>query len=208
MTEEEWLECTYPSKMLAFLRDKGGERKQRLFAVACCYRIWHLLTDTQSRAAVEVAERYADGLADSGQLEVAGRRAGWVAAWAGHADAAEAAAWAAADLTVAHWPETAAARARCAEGADATRCLPQCAVLRDIFGNPFRPVAFDPNWRTPSVTAVAHAIYSQRRFEDLPILADALEEAGCTSADILSHCRLGGEHVRGCWVVDLVLGKE
>jgi hypothetical protein len=84
----------------------------------------------------------------------------------------------------------------------------QSNLLRDIFGNPFRPVAFDPAWRTSSVTAVAWAIYDERRFTDMPILADALEEAGCTSADVLDHCRNGLEHVRGCHVLDLILGRE
>ncbi len=79
--------------------------------------------------------------------------------------------------------------------------------MRDIFGNPIRPVVFDATWRTPSAVALAQAIYAERRFADMPILADALEEAGCTSADILDHCRQSSDHARGCWVVDLVLGK-
>jgi hypothetical protein len=81
-------------------------------------------------------------------------------------------------------------------------------LLRDIFGNPFRPVSFDPAWRMGNVLSLAQAIYDERAFERLPILADALEDAGCTNADVLGHCRGGGEHVRGCWVVDLVLGKS
>jgi hypothetical protein len=86
--------------------------------------------------------------------------------------------------------------------------LAQCALLRCIFGNPFRPAAVDSAWLTPGVVELARAIYDDRAFERMPILADALEEAGCTNADILTHCRLPGPHVRGCWVVDLVLGKE
>src|SRR5262249_39695788 len=77
----------------------------------------------------------------------------------------------------------------------------QCAMLRDIFGNPFRPVTFNPAWRTTTVTSLAQAIYDERAFDRLPILADALEDAGCISGDTLGHCRSGGEHVRGCWVV-------
>lgn len=76
-----------------------------------------------------------------------------------------------------------------------------------VFGNPFRPVVADPAWLTPTVVSIAAVIYSDRAFDRLPILADALEEAGCTNADILLHCRQPGEHVRGCWAVDLVLGK-
>ncbi len=80
-------------------------------------------------------------------------------------------------------------------------------LVRDIVGNPFRPEAFDPAWRSETVVALASGIYAERAFDRMPILADALEEAGCDSADILSHCRGPGPHVRGCWVVDAVLGK-
>ena len=81
-------------------------------------------------------------------------------------------------------------------------------LVRDIFGNPFRPVAFDPAWRTDTATALARTMYDQREFGAMPILADALQDAGCDNAEILHHCRSDGPHVRGCWVVDLVLGKE
>jgi hypothetical protein len=84
----------------------------------------------------------------------------------------------------------------------------QAELLRHIFGNPFRPLAVNPTWQTSNVLALAQAIYTDRAFERLPILADALEDAGCDKADILDHCRQPGEHVRGCWVVDLVLGKS
>ena len=80
-------------------------------------------------------------------------------------------------------------------------------MIRDIFGNPFRPIVANPAWLTPTAVAIATAIYADRAFEQMPILADALEEAGCTNADVLLHCRSGGPHVRGCWVVDLLLGK-
>jgi hypothetical protein len=86
---------------------------------------------------------------------------------------------------------------------------PHAALLRDIFGNPFRPATFDPSWRTDTVTALATQMYESRDFGAMPILADALQDAGCDSDDILSHCRDTKQvHVRGCWVVDLVLGKE
>jgi hypothetical protein len=81
-------------------------------------------------------------------------------------------------------------------------------VLRDLVGNPFRPVAFLPEWRTDTAVALASQMYQSRDFSAMPILADALQDAGCDSADILDHCRNLGLHVRGCWVVDLVLGKE
>ncbi len=85
----------------------------------------------------------------------------------------------------------------------------QCALVRDIFENPFRPaVAFDLSWRTDTVRALASQMYESRDFSAMPILADALQDAGRDNADVLNHCREPGPHVRGCWVVDLVLGKE
>jgi hypothetical protein len=83
----------------------------------------------------------------------------------------------------------------------------QCDLLRDIFGNPFCLVIADPSWVTIPVQNIAAAIYHEQAFDRLPLLADALEEAGCDNADILAHCRQRGPHVRGCWVVDLLLGQ-
>lgn len=81
-------------------------------------------------------------------------------------------------------------------------------ILRDIFGNPFRPVAFSPEWGTSSAVAMATQMYESRDFTAMPILADALQDAGCADEQVLSHCRGEGPHVRGCWVVDAVLNKE
>jgi hypothetical protein len=84
----------------------------------------------------------------------------------------------------------------------------QCALLRDIVGNPLRAVTVNREWLSNTVVAVGEAIYEDRAFDELPILADALEDAGCDNADILDHCRRPGEHVLGCWVIDLILGKS
>ncbi|WP_232069497.1 hypothetical protein [Gemmata massiliana] len=84
----------------------------------------------------------------------------------------------------------------------------QSNLLHDIFGNPFRPVAFSSLWRTATAVTLAAQMYDSRDFSAMPILADALQDAGCDSADVLDHCRGPGPHVRGCWVVGLVLGKE
>jgi hypothetical protein len=100
----------------------------------------------------------------------------------------------------------AAAAARCA-GEDEDEAV-QCALVRDVFGDPFRRVAFAPAWQTPAAVALARAMYDTRSFDDMPILGDALEEAGCIDKGVLDHCRATGPHVRGCWVVDLILGKE
>jgi hypothetical protein len=82
------------------------------------------------------------------------------------------------------------------------------ALVRDIFGNPFRPVTFSAEWRTDTAVTLARTMYEARDFSAMPILADALQDAGCDNVDLLAHCRGPGPHVRGCWVVDLVLGKE
>jgi hypothetical protein len=85
----------------------------------------------------------------------------------------------------------------------------QAALVSDIFGNPFRPVDFSPDWRTDTALTLARQMYESGEFSALPILADALQDAGCDNEPLLAHCRNGGAtHVRGCWVVDLVLGKS
>jgi hypothetical protein len=84
----------------------------------------------------------------------------------------------------------------------------QAQLLRDLFGPPFRVIPFNPSWRTEAVFGLARGMYESRDFGPMPVLADALEDAGCGDSDVLAHCRGGGPHVRGCWVVDLVLGKE
>jgi hypothetical protein len=90
----------------------------------------------------------------------------------------------------------------------------QAALLRDIFGNPFRPVSIHPAWISPTVTTLATAAYEERALPAgeldparLSVLADALEEAGA-DASLLAHLRGPGPHVRGCWVVDLLTGRE
>lgn len=95
------------------------------------------------------------------------------------------------------------------EIAAGTGAAKRAELLRDIFGpRPFRPGMLDPSCLTPTVVALAQAIYTDRAFDRLPVLADVLEEAGCTNQEILQHCRGTGPHVKGCWVVDLVLRKS
>jgi hypothetical protein len=84
----------------------------------------------------------------------------------------------------------------------------QAAILRDFIGNPFMPVAFSPTWRTSSVLALCQTIYTSNRFDLMPVLADALSEAGCQDATVLDHARGGGQHWRGCWLVDGLLNRE
>jgi hypothetical protein len=222
MTEAEWNACTDPMPMLEFLPKSGraSVRKLRLFACACCRRIWHLLAEEWSRQGVEEAERHADGLCSDEQLEEVRKRAGWAAAWAGQGAAAEAAAWAASGGKEQGWVEITAARAAWAEAPSGGPCPFQSAILRDIFGNPFHPLRrLDPSLRRGyevTIVPLAQAVYQERSLprgtldnERLGILADALEEASCLDQAILGHCRHPGlVHVRGCWVVDYLLDRQ
>src|SRR4051812_20317008 len=216
MTEAEWRTFPYSEAMLKFLRGKASDRKMRLFSVACCRRIWNSLLNERSRQAVEIAERYADGAVTRIELSVAYTQASDPSVWqfTGGLPAATAAALTAGDGTYDGTPNTPLMlEAVAANVIRVTDNIPaewaaQCDLLRDIFGNPFRPVALDPAWRTGDVLALARQMYESRDFGAMPILADALQDAGCDSDGILNHCRdVSANHVRGCWVVDLVLDK-
>jgi hypothetical protein len=212
MTAAEWLACTDTYKMLEFLRGKASDRKLRLFAVACCRRIGHLFTDERSRSAVEVAERYAEGEASDDELNVAGTAACAVSISLGRlaaaAEAAGEATWGHDAYGGAYHAALATYHAFFAVGEVSTEAIAQCDLLRDVIGNPFRIVTIDSNWLRLAVVASAQAIYEERAFERMPELGEALERAGCSNTAILDHCRQPGEHVRGCWVVDLILGKS
>jgi hypothetical protein len=221
MTEAEWLGCDDQEKMLQFVRGKASERKLRLFACACCFQVWRLIRHPDSQQAVETSERYADGLATAAKLRAAGRKAMAAASelafeatimmrlakWAAR-DAAQAAALTAEKRID---PVRVAAQVRAAVTATPDKPNDQRSLLGCVFGNPFRSIAIDPTilrWNNGTIPKLAQAIYDERAFDRLPVLADALEDAGCTSEELLSHCRAGGEHMRGCWAVDLLLGKE
>ena len=240
MSEAEWLACADPELMLEFLRGKASDRKLRLFSVACCRLIWGWLADERIRRAVEVAERYADGLATSSAIQAAFRYANdryqefrafpsvfpLVAVacatstedgfdgqdeynpsqrqerYDGYLCAGQAARWGGTAATL-----------EGERGADIkTTHRPEAACLRCIFGPlPFRRIAASPSWSARNdggAAKLAQYIYDDRAFDRLPLLADALEDAGCTDRGILDHCRSGGQHVRGCWAVDLLLGKS
>ncbi|OAI40313.1 hypothetical protein AYO40_04900 [Planctomycetaceae bacterium SCGC AG-212-D15] len=232
MSEGEWLICSDPTRMLKFVGANCSTRKFRLLGCGLARQIWHLLTDERSRAAVEISERYADGLAEKAELDAAIALAMVVAdgAYSGSA-APDAAAYAtstavdtAAALSVQAMAlalSTSADAVACAvaettpdkeydkkcEAARTAHCSAQCCLLRDMFGPlPFRRVTLQG--LTPVVTTLAGSIYAEGAWDRLPILGDSLEEAGCTDVEILGHCRAATSHVRGCWVVDLVLGKE
>ena len=212
MTEADWLACRNRNVCWNSC-DRASERKFRLFACACCRAVWHALEEDASQKAVGVAEAFADGRVGKNERLAARRaagqftqnRPGWNAAyvavgsdaWYAARDIIQYATWA----TVPEEEEVSPEEVMAAHGRFAH-------LLRDLIGNPFRPVASDPTWRTQTTTQLAAAIYDEGAFDHLPILADALEEAGCTNFAILNHCRQPGEHARGCWLLDLILDKQ
>ena len=227
MTEAEWNACTDPEPMFEFLRGRGNhsERKARLFVFGSCRVIWHLLTDERSQRGVQVAEQFLEGGIGQEELEQArffshaaymDARASEAMA-AGHSPESEwahrnaaAIPFAAYTATCCDTPGNVYYEVGCVIGERLSPLeLDQSCLFRDIFGPlPFRPVALNPAWISPTVKQLGEAIYEEKAFDRMPILGDALEESGCSNADILNHCRQPGEHCRGCWVVDLILGKS
>jgi hypothetical protein len=218
MTDDQWASCTNPGSMLESLRNRASDRKLRLFAVACCRRVWHLMTDPRHRNVVEAAERSADGLLGE-EFQEAMQPV--VALWAELPHAREvqwdpchymtgatchlstgggaryAASYAARGLACLAGPEESREWLAARQSEEAA----QCALIRDLFGNPSFPFHFDPRW-------LSREVYRQARFESLSLLADVLERAGCRDQAVLEHCRGPGPHVRGCWVLDALLGRE
>ena len=217
MTEAEWVAATDPKLLLygpvQWRPDLeqpvdlnpchprlDDERKLRLYACECFHRSFPQLVYAADRLAFDAAERFADGLIQAAELTTASRPCGGTA------------------LVLTYQPAIRAARSVVGGGAiridhPAGTQVPlpgstQCDLLRCIFGNPFRPVAFDPRWRSETAVALAAGIYDGRHFDRLPILADALEDAGCDAVELLNHLRGPGPHARGCWAVDAVLGRE
>jgi hypothetical protein len=229
MTEADWNRCSRPQAMLDFLQGKASDRKLRLFTCAYCRYI------VQENQAVQVAERFADGLVTNAEckharteaVKAATRSRG--AGWGGINDLMAVQALAIARIlcppgrtyrecgtlpgTVVH-----AVRVVNPQASDELQQA-QVMLLRDIFGNPFRPTpAVDLAWlawNDGTVKHLAEAAYENRvmpagMLENarLAVLADALEEASCTDASLLAHLRSPGSHVRGCFALDAVLGKS
>ena len=221
-TEAEWLTCIEPVRLLECLRRSFknlSRRKLLLFALACCRGVVCPLADPRGREAVDVLERYADGAARDEELHSASSQVElvWRQEWGtNYVDGAvyvvtnHAAndAYMAAVYTSVNCAE--AANYRAGQGSKVAEQAAQSTWLRDIFPNPFRPILIRRawlNWNNGSIPQVARAMYGERRFDLLPVLAHDLELVGCDSADLLAHCHHSTEHVRGCWVVDALLGK-
>ena len=226
MTEAEWLTCTDPTPMLEFLRSKASDRKLRLFAVACCQKVCDSMTDEQTRKTVVTAERFAEGSADEGELFASRIAIPFTSTGAVHHAARLA------TQNAAEQPVNASEAAICAAKSRAYAAVArnpieaiaiylsaffgeraaQAALLRDIVANPFttlRPIqAAWPSWNDSTVLRIATGIYEERAFERLPVLGDALLDAGCDDEPLLSHLRDVGPHALGCWALDLMLDKE
>ena len=217
-------------RQLGVARNKAGRRKLRLFSCGCCQVIWNVLPDNRLRDAVQTAERFADDLATKDELSAARAAVEWMRVDSGQFGNVPLGVRVAIDMAVATTDPRAFAAAFAM-----TACLVPlagqiqpttaetylshlkpattaetylCQLVRCVFGNPFRTVSAESNWLKwghGTVPKLARSIYEERRFSDLPVLADALEEAGCTHEDILGHLRGPGPHIRGCWPVDLLL---
>jgi hypothetical protein len=213
MTEQEWLKCANPREMIAFLQDKATSRKLRLFAVACCRMIGDLLPTEDLNAFINVIERYADGMTSEEELrhvsecaeDTAQSIGGYLPVFAARTVAT--AASDASDFAFQTREYSDLVYSGTHPHQSPTTWDLQVPLLRDIFGNPFRPIALESAWLSSTVRTLAQKIYDERAFDRLPELAGALERTGCNNAEILAHLR-GRGHVRGCYVVDAVLGKE
>jgi hypothetical protein len=223
MTEADWLrENTNAQKMVSHLskcgypRTKVGRRKLRLFACGCCRQIWSDLPDPRTTHAIETAELFADGKVVQKELNIAGKAIQKLARYYPGKDDLQ--------LSTANGLARAATLPKPYDAALGVTMYPLplagyfgtpseesdliCNILRDIFGNPFHRITLDPSWLISTALALAKGIYEERAFDRMPILADALEDGGCSDPQILNHCRGPGPHVRGCFVIDLILGKE
>lgn len=236
MTEAEWVACTDPQPMLEFARGKVSDRKLRLVMAAACRRVSHLLGEPQSVALIEAGERVAEGKLSPFTLARYRTNcppisfpdfAAEEARWQEHSRdfngpiLAKRAVWLSGSRDR-HQVEAClhyAARGLHARHSIQQEMASQCRLILDIFGNPFRPAPPLPApvlvWNDATVVRIAQGIYDDRRMPEgtldtarLAILADALLDAGCDNEALIAHCRSEGPHVRGCWAIDLILGKE
>lgn len=216
MTESEWLECKDPKPMLEFLGSEASDRKLRLFAVACIASSPELLPPVALEGC-RLMERIADGDTPTSAIPA---EPPWVEMALRPEDeigkVAKKACLAATNLYWSEGNRNVSLNALLGHSRRLkVKSQKQTALLRCISGNPFHPVTINPSWQAPTVIALAQTAYDNRILpagtlepDRLAVLSDALEDAGCDNADILNHCRQPGDHVRGCWVLDLLLGRE
>lgn len=232
MTEEEWLACEDPKRLATEVHDwlvcgscgksrrrwarpcrhcgedavaepRFSARKYRLIGCACCRFIWDGLASDNQRRSVEVAERFAEGKATADEL----RRAWQQAAPPGATTASQ---YENEPLLRTVAQVVARMRELNLRGlAPPATDQGLCDVIRDLVGNPFRPVVIDLDWLVANgeqAQTIAEDIDAEGRFDELPVLADSLEDAGCSDERILEHARQP-RHYRGCWLLDAILGK-
>jgi hypothetical protein len=219
MTEVEWRECNNPKPMLDILVGRTSERKLRLFACACCRRIWHIVEDAAARELLEVTEAFADDLLHEAALQtsITDYHAHGTEAFPHPIRVARSVFGFASEQRsdgrqfryAAHNAALAVSRT---PGFCPQELAGQACLLRCILGNPFRTITLPVVWQIRNVASLARAAYDERRLPSgeldphrLAILADAVEEAG-GSGDLVAHLRSPGPHVRGCFAVDLCLG--
>jgi hypothetical protein len=219
LLEAEWFTSVNGARMIEVVREKGSDRIWRLLAVACVRRVESQLRDPRSRKALDVAERFADGTATIDELSAA-RALAESAAHQASRDEWEDEVRAKFQIDAAYEAVCAAKKAAraaliCVNPIVAWDSIPDGLLLpdliREIFGAPFQWVTFDPSCLSGDNTAVkslAAEIYDRRTFDRFPDLANALEHRGCHESSILGHLRSPGPHVRGCWALDLILGKS
>ena len=217
MTEAEWLESGEPLKLVQHLIGAAGERRLRLAACGCCRLFRSRLYLPIALAALDLCERLAENLRDeTARRELGGARQEllgftrhrYSVVEQGNALRAVASAARPVGDPDTYRQDVCHVVITLLEPSNRLRRTQLYRVLRDIFGSPFRPVTFSPEWRTDTALTLTRTMYESCDFSAMPILADALQDAWCASAEVLDHCRGPGPHVRGCWVVDLVLGKE
>jgi hypothetical protein len=209
MTEAEWLACNDPQRMLRHLGRKASDRKLRLFAAACCRRSWRKLKNEYLRASIETAELFADGKVSQrtrGAAFATAKGPGVTVKTSPPCVAFAASLCSVKDVRF--WINTLWYQSI---GGAIQQHSSSADLLREVVGNPFRRVSIAPAWLAWNdglVPKLAEGTYDERAFDRLPVLADALEEAGCANAELLGHLRGPGPHVRGCWALDLVLGQQ
>jgi hypothetical protein len=229
-----WLERASPGDLGVFLSKNASPRKRGLFVRHLCRSYPEAFADARSLAAIDAADRYEAGEIDeetrqaSVQAAVqaaeeaearfravcAAQGGGGFSSWAAAHSAVIAAQIARDAVTHGYYKRVMADLMRLVGASTCPRSTSRKRAARAIrlvflehFGDAQHPAALDPSWRTGAVVAIASGIYTGRAFEDMPVLGDALEDAGCANADVLDHCRGGGRHARGCWALDLVLNR-
>lgn len=231
MTEAEWLKCEDPRLMLNSLQDRTSAKRLFQFAAFCWRRGSRFLEDEKSLRGVEALESLAKGMSledtglaytEDGAFLITLKDINCGIGISPEPEFAAAAASSSVEaVAIAEQAEAGDRLALVAamvgpvnsEFQHAGRGLSillrsYVPIVREFFGNPFRPIDLRPCWRTSTVFALLRGMCDNDDFSSMPMLGDALEDAGCDDAGILQHCRSGGPHVRGCWVIEMLLGES